>query len=97
MTKIERKEIADQIINVFCVGICWVYMSLMSFPIFVPLIAYKFELSGAVIGAVLALPALIAIISMSILNRHITVIGIEEAIFYSGIFFSLSMCLMGGA
>jgi hypothetical protein len=34
---------------------------------------------------------------MPILNRHITVIGIEEAIFYSGVFFSLSLCLMGGA
>lgn len=73
---------------------CWLYMALTTYPVFFPIMAMEYGINGGTIGLVLALPALISLLCIPLLNRYITKIGIEEAIVYSGILFAIGMFLM---
>ena len=93
----DKKQIADNVIKVFCISIFWVYMCGMSMPVFFPLMAIDYGVSGSLIGLVIAMPAIVAILTTPLVNHYIPTIGIEETVSYSMLLFGISNCIMSVA
>ena len=90
----DQKQIADKVVKFFCISVFWVYMCIMSLPVFFPLMAIDFGVPGGLIGLVIAMPAIVAILTTPLINHYIQTIGIEESILYSILLFGVSNCIM---
>lgn len=86
----EQKQVADRIVKYFCISVFWMGIGIMSFPVYLPLMAYDFELNGTQIGVILCIPALTQILAVPIIDKLVPIIGIEMTILASGILFGIS-------
>jgi MFS family permease len=66
----------------------------MSLPVFFPIMAIDYGVPGSLIGLVIAMPAIIAILTTPLVNHYIQTIGIEESVLYSMLLFGISNCIM---
>ena len=67
----------------------------MTFPIFLPLLAMSYGISGSLIGLILCTPALTSLVAVPLLDRYVIQMGIELVICMAGLFFGLAFLLMG--
>jgi MFS family permease len=66
----------------------------MTIPVFFPLLAQEYDVSGVVTGLILAMSPMMTIVSVPFINRYIETVGVEATIFTSGLSFSAAFCLM---
>ena len=88
------KSIAQVILRIFCVGVGWQALGTMTFPVFFPLLAKEYDVSGVITGLILSMSPIMTILSVPFINRYIETVGVEATIFTSGLIFGLSFCLM---
>ena len=60
----EQKEIADAVVRIFCLNILFVALGNSTMPFFFPILAMEYDLTGEMIGLVLALPCITMMISI---------------------------------
>lgn len=72
-------------------------MGIMTIPVFFPLLAKQFDVSGILVGLVLAMSPIVTILSVPFINKFIQVVGVEATIFTSGIIFGFSFILLAFA
>ena len=69
----------------------------MTIPVFFPLLAKQYDVSGVITGLVLAMSPMMTIVSVPFINKYIETVGVEATIFTSGLMFSAAFCLMAFA
>ena len=92
-----QKSIATGILRIFCIGVGWQALGSMTIPVFFPLLAKEYEVTGIVTGLILAMSPLMTIVSVPFIHRYIETVGVEATIFTSGLIFSAAFCLMAFA
>lgn len=92
-----QKSISDVVMRIFCLSVLWQAVGIISYPVFFPLLAKQFEISGTITGVMLAMTPFVTIISVPFINIYITAVGVEALVFTSGIMFGLSFCCMAFA
>ena len=70
-------------------------IGIMTFPVYLPLLAIKYGLSGTMIGCILCVPALMQIVSIPFITKYGRVIGVEKTVFSSGIFYGVGFVAFG--
>jgi MFS family permease len=93
----EQKAIADRVVKVFCLSVMWMGIGIMTFPVYLPLMARDFSLNGTKIGIILCIPALMQIVSVPLIGKITPLIGIEMTILSSGLLYGIAFCGFAGA
>jgi len=84
-------------VRVFCLSVIVQSIGTMSFPVFFPLLAMTYGLSGTTVGMILAMTPLVTIIAVPAINRFIKHFGCEATIFLGGILYGISFCAIAFA
>ncbi len=93
----QQKNIADAVVRIFCLSVGWQSMGVMSYPLFFPLLAKQFDISGPITGVILAMTPMITIVVVPFISWFIGTVGVEASIFTAGIMFGVSFILMAFA
>ena len=72
-------------------------MGMVSIPVFLPLVAIEFELSGAITGLILCTPALTSILTVPFVTAYAVRVGIELTVFTSAVIFGVAFIVLGFA
>ena len=80
------------VVRVFCLSVIWQSIGTMSFPVFFPLLAMSYGLSGTTVGIILAMTPLVTIIAIPAIHKFIRHFGCEATIFLGGILYGVSFC-----
>jgi hypothetical protein len=68
----------------------WMSLGQLSLPVFMPLLALKYELSGAITGLLLCMLPVMTLITSPIIVAYAPRWGIELTIFVAGILFGVA-------
>lgn len=75
----------------------WLGLGAMTYPIYFPLLAMSYDLSGGLIGLILALPACTIMITIPFIKHLAKVFGIEAIICTAGVLLGCVFMTMGFA
>lgn len=72
-------------------------LGLVSLPVFLPLVALEYEVSGTLLGLILCTPYLTSIFASMVTPKYAQIVGIELTICTAGVCFGIANIVIGFA